>query len=100
MAECSETVMLAYHCQSITQLSFEGSLNVLGVFVTIVILIALYPSCNLPVTCTEDNSDQQLTSKTCLKTLLPHALYDRTRNSQAHGTDVPGALACGLASAD
>ena len=59
IAECSEMVMLAYHCQSVTQLSFEGSLDVLGLFITIVILIALYPSCNLPVTCIENDNDQQ-----------------------------------------
>ncbi len=64
------------------------------------ILIALYPSCNLPVTCTEDDNDQKRKFHVCLKTLLPNALYDRTRNDQAHDTDNPGALACGLASAN
>ena len=77
-------VKLAYHRQSITQLSFEGSLDVLGLFATIVILIALYPSCNLPVTCTEEDHDQNRTSKMCLETLLPNAVWDRTQNSQAH----------------
>ena len=76
--------MLAYHCQSVTQLSFEGSLDVLGLFATIVILIALYPSCNLPVTCIEIVHDQNRTSKMCLKTLLPNAVWDRKRTSRAH----------------
>ena len=57
IAERLKMVKLAYHCQSIAQLSFEGSLDELGLFVTVVILIALYPSCNLPVTCIEYGND-------------------------------------------